>query len=47
MDENIISFNFTNWVTVVAMVAGAAIVMMVLTQLWHHYQSAKNANTGG
>lgn len=42
MDENIISFNFTNWVTVVAMAAIGGIVLIVMSQAWQHYKAKKS-----
>lgn len=39
MEENIITFNFTNWITVLVMAVAGFVVFSVLAQAWTKYKT--------
>lgn len=43
MDETIITWNATNWITVVVMVALGFLVLAVIAQLFHNWRGGNSA----
>lgn len=43
MDETIITWNATNWITVVVMVALGFLILAVSAQLFHNWRNGNNS----
>lgn len=46
MNENIITFNFTNWITVTVMAVAGFVVFALLAQLFKQWGSGSAQNGG-
>ena len=46
MNENIITFNFTNWITVVVMAVVGFVVFALLAQLFYKWPVGSTQNGG-
>jgi hypothetical protein len=42
VDENIITFNFTNWVTVLVMAFAGYVVFSLIAQTWHKNETSNS-----